>query len=216
MVNPAAAEEYRELEQRHSLLVGQLEDLRSAKSDLLKVIHKINQESRDRFLATFEKVHEAFKRTYRVLFGGGEAKLILQEEGYLLEAGIDIIARPPGKRQQSISLLSDGEKALTATALLFALFETKPSPFCVLDEIDAPLDDANISRFTGLLTEYSKNTQFIVITHSKLTMEKADVLYGVTMEESGVSKRVSVRFEDVSDDGEIRAVKDGEAGEQAA
>jgi len=113
VVNPAAAEEYRELEQRHSLLVGQLEDLRSAKGDLMKVISRINQESRERFLATFEKVHEAFKRTYRVLFGGGEAKLILQEEGDLLEAGIDIIARPPGKRQQSISLLSGGEKALT-------------------------------------------------------------------------------------------------------
>ena len=194
VVNPAAAEEYRELEQRHSLLVGQLEDLRSAKTDLMKVIHKINQESRERFLATFEKVHEAFKRTYKVLFGGGEAKLILQEEGDLLEAGIDIIARPPGKRQQSISLLSGGEKALTATALLFALFETKPSPFCVLDEIDAPLDDANISRFTGLLMEYAKNTQFIVITHSKLTMERADVLYGVTMEEAGVSRIISAKF----------------------
>jgi chromosome segregation protein len=196
VVNPAAAEEYRELEQRHSLLVGQLEDLRSAKADLMKVISKINQESRERFLATFEKVHEAFKRTYRVLFGGGEAKLMLQEEGDLLEAGIDIIARPPGKRQQSISLLSGGEKALTATALLFALFETKPSPFCVLDEIDAPLDDANISRFTGLLTEYAAKTQFIVITHSKLTMEKADVLYGVTMEEAGVSRIISAKFKD--------------------
>lgn len=194
VVNPAAAEEYRELEQRHSLLVGQLEDLRSAKSDLMKVIHKINQESRDRFLATFEKVHEAFKRTFKELFGGGEAKLILLEEGDLLEAGIDIIARPPGKRQQSISLLSGGEKALTATALLFALFETKPSPFCVLDEIDAPLDDANISRFTQLLTQYAKNTQFIVITHSKLTMERADVLYGVTMEEAGVSTIISAKF----------------------
>jgi chromosome segregation protein len=196
VVNPAAAEEYRELEQRHSLLVGQLEDLRSAKGDLMRVIQKINQESRERFLATFDKVHEAFKRTYRILFGGGEAKLVLQEEGDLLEAGIDIIARPPGKRQQSISLLSGGEKALTATALLFALFETKPSPFCVLDEIDAPLDDANISRFTGLLTEYAKATQFIVITHSKLTMEKADVLYGVTMEEAGVSRIISAKFRD--------------------
>ncbi|HTB22082.1 MAG TPA: chromosome segregation protein SMC [bacterium] len=194
VVNPAAAEEYRELEQRHSLLVGQLEDLRSAKADLMKVIHKINQESRERFLATFEKVHEAFKRTFKTLFGGGEAHLLLMEEGDLLEAGIDIIARPPGKRQQSITLLSGGEKALTATALLFALFETKPSPFCVLDEIDAPLDDANIMRFSDLLTQYAKNTQFIVITHSKLTMEKADVLYGVTMEEAGVSRVISAKF----------------------
>jgi len=196
VVNPAAAEEYRELEQRHSLLVGQLEDLRSAKSDLMKVIHKINQESRERFLATFEKVHEAFKRTFKILFGGGEGHLVLLEEGDLLEAGIDIIARPPGKRQQSISLLSGGEKALTATALLFALFETKPSPFCVLDEIDAPLDDANIVRFSELLTQYAKKTQFIVITHSKLTMERADVLYGVTMEEAGVSRVISAKFRD--------------------
>jgi chromosome segregation protein len=196
VVNPAAAEEYRELEQRHSLLVGQLEDLRNAKGDLMKVIHKINQESRERFLGTFEKVHEAFKRTFKDLFGGGEARLMLMEEGDLLEAGIDIIARPPGKRQQSISLLSGGEKALTATALLFALFETKPSPFCVLDEIDAPLDDANISRFSQMLTRYAANTQFIVITHSKLTMEKADVLYGVTMEEAGVSRVISAKFRD--------------------
>jgi chromosome segregation protein len=141
-------------------------------------------------------VHESFKRTFRTLFGGGEGKLILQEEGDLLEAGIDIIARPPGKRQQSISLLSGGEKALTATALLFALFETKPSPFCVLDEIDAPLDDTNITRFSALLSEYAGKSQFIVITHSKLTMEKADVLYGVTMEEAGVSKIISAKFRD--------------------
>jgi chromosome segregation protein len=194
IVNPAAAEEYRELEQRHSLLVGQVEDLRSAKMDLSKVIAKINQESRDRFLQTFEKVHENFKRIFRTLFGGGEAKLLLMEEGDLLEAGIEIIARPPGKRQQSISLLSGGEKALTAIALLFSLFECKPSPFCVLDEIDAPLDDANISRFTKLLGDYATKSQFIVITHSKITMEKADVLYGITMEEAGVSRIVSAKF----------------------
>ncbi len=196
VVNPAAAEEYRELEQRHSLLVGQLEDLRTAKNDLMKVIHTINQESRERFMATFEKVHESFKRTFRTLFGGGEAQLALLEEGDLLEAGIDIIARPPGKRQQSISLLSGGEKALTATALLFALFETKPSPFCVLDEIDAPLDDANIGRFCDLLVRYAEKTQFIVITHSKITMERADVIYGVTMEEAGVSRIISAKFKE--------------------
>ncbi len=196
VVNPAAAEEYRELEQRHSMLVGQLEDLRSAKLDVQKVIGRINDESRERFLKTFDAVHENFKRIFKTLFGGGEAKLILLEDADLLEAGIDIIARPPGKRQQSISLLSGGEKALTATALLFALFECKPSPFCVLDEIDAPLDDANISRFTKLLTEYAKASQFIVITHSKITMEKADVLYGVTMEEAGVSKIVSAKFKE--------------------
>ncbi|MES2201406.1 MAG: chromosome segregation protein SMC [candidate division FCPU426 bacterium] len=187
IVNPAAAEEYRELEQRHSLLVGQVEDLRGA---------KINQESRERFIATFDAVHENFKRIFRTLFGGGEAKLTLMEEGDLLEAGIEIIARPPGKRQQTISLLSGGEKALTAIALLFALFECKPSPFCVLDEIDAPLDDANITRFTKLLTEYSGKSQFIVITHSKITMEKADILYGITMEEAGVSRIVSARFKE--------------------
>jgi len=196
IVNPAAAEEYRELEQRHSLLVGQVEDLRSAKLDLSKVITKINQESRERFIQTFEKVHENFKRIFKTLFGGGEAKLTLMEEGDLLEAGIDIIARPPGKRQQSISLLSGGEKALTAIALLFSLFECKPSPFCVLDEIDAPLDDANISRFTKLLKEYAGKSQFIVITHSKITMETADILYGITMEEAGVSRIISAKFKE--------------------
>ncbi|MGH7441834.1 MAG: chromosome segregation protein SMC, partial [bacterium] len=131
---------------------------------------------------------------FKTLFGGGEAQLLLMEEGDMLEAGIDIIARPPGKRQQSISLLSGGERGLTATALLFALFETKPSPFCVLDEIDAPLDDANISRFSSMLTQYASKTQFIVITHSKLTMEKADVIYGATMEEAGVSRIISAKF----------------------
>jgi len=196
IVNPAAAEEYKELEQRHSLLVGQVEDLKSAKNDLSKVIAKINQESRERFIATFDKVHENFKRIFKTLFGGGEAKLTLLEEGDLLEAGIDIIARPPGKRQQSISLLSGGEKALTAIALLFSLFECKPSPFCVLDEIDAPLDDANISRFTKLLKEYAGKSQFIVITHSKITMETADILYGITMEEAGVSRIISAKFKD--------------------
>jgi chromosome segregation protein len=196
VVNPAAAEEYHELEQRHTTLGGQIDDLQKAKSDLHKVITKINQTTRDRFLQTFEQVQANFKVVFTQLFRGGEAKLTLQDEGDLLEAGIEIIARPPGKRQQTVSLLSGGERALTAIALLFALFRLKPSPFCVLDEIDAPLDDANISRFANMLGEYKDKTQFVVITHSKLTMEKADVLYGITMEESGVSKVISARFKD--------------------
>jgi chromosome segregation protein len=196
VVNPAAAEEYRELEQRHTTLGGQIDDLQKAKADLHKVIIKINQTTRERFIQTFEQVQANFKEVFSQLFRGGEAKLTLQDEGDLLEAGIDIIARPPGKRQQTVSLLSGGERALTAIALLFALFRLKPSPFCVLDEIDAPLDDANISRFANMLGDYKGKTQFVVITHSKLTMEKADVLYGITMEESGVSKVISARFKD--------------------
>ena len=197
VVNPAAAEEYRELEQRHSLLVGQVEDLKKAKNDLQKVIGKINQTTQERFQETFDKVHENFKQVFRMLFGGGEAKLILHEDpNGEEEAGIEIVARPPGKRQQNISLLSGGERSMTAIALLFSLFQHKPSPFCVLDEIDAPLDDANIGRFTQMLTEFGKISQFIVITHSKITMEKAAALYGVTMEERGVSSVVSVRFKE--------------------
>jgi chromosome segregation protein len=195
-VNPAAAEEYQELEQRLATLSTQLDDLNQAKADLHKVIGKINQTTRERFLQTFETVQVNFQETFKQLFRGGEAKLTLMDEGDLLEAGIEIIARPPGKRQQTISLLSGGEKALTAIALLFALFRLKPSPFCLLDEIDAPLDDANITRFSSLLTDYAKRSQFIVITHSKLTMEKADVLYGITMEESGVSRVLSAKFKD--------------------
>ncbi len=196
LVNMVAVEEYDELSQRFEFLSGQREDLLKAKDDLQKAINKINMTSKELFTSTFATVQENFKDTFQRLFEGGRAELILIDEGDVLESGIEIVARPPGKRLQSVSLLSGGEKALTAIALLFALFMVKPSPFCLLDEIDAPLDDVNVGRFIHLLREFSKKTQFIMITHSKISMETADVMYGVTMQESGVSKIISTKFKE--------------------
>ena len=141
---------------------------------------------------------------FRKLFGGGRADIVLEEGMDILDSGIEIVARPPGKEPRNISLLSGGEKTLTCVALLLAIFRSRPSPFCVLDEVDAALDEANIERFVGVLNEFLEWTQFIVVTHCKKTMACANTLYGITMQESGISKRVSVRFEDVSEDGEIR------------
>ncbi len=196
LVNMVAVEEYDELNQRYKFLTEQRDDLLKAKDDLQKAINKINLTSKELFTSTFATVQENFKDTFQRLFEGGRAELILIDEGDVLESGIEIVARPPGKRLQSVSLLSGGEKALTAIALLFSLFMVKPSPFCVLDEIDAPLDDVNTARFTHLLKEFSKKTQFIMITHSKVSMETADVMYGVTMQESGVSKIISTKFKE--------------------
>jgi chromosome segregation protein len=196
LVNMVAMEEYEELSQRFKFLTEQREDLVKAQEDLQKAIHKINLTTQEMFASTFTTVQEHFKDVFQRLFEGGRAELILIDEGDVLESGIEIVARPPGKRLQSVSLLSGGEKALTAIALLFALFMVKPSPFCVLDEIDAPLDEVNVGRFTHLLKEFSKRTQFIIITHNKVTMETGDSMYGVTMQESGVSKVVSARFKE--------------------
>ena len=168
-------------------------------------IERINTEARHLFQGTFEKVQENLSKTFETLFPGGEAELRLTGEDPL-EAEIEIMARPRGKRLESIHLLSSGERALTATALLFALYLVKPSPFCLLDEVDAPLDDANIDRFLNLIRAFSEKTQFIVITHNKRTMEVADTLYGVTMQEPGISKIVSVRL----DGGDL--VTDGDDG----
>lgn len=196
LVNMVAVEEYDELSQRYQFLEEQRQDLIKAKADLQQAIAKINRTSREMFLGTFTVVQEHFKDVFQRLFEGGRAELLLIEEGDVLEAGVEIVARPPGKRLQSVSLLSGGEKALTAIALLFALFMVKPSPFCLMDEIDAPLDDVNVERFTRMLKEFSRRTQFLVITHNKVTMESADVLYGVTMQESGVSRVLSARFKE--------------------
>lgn len=193
-VNLAAPEEYASLEERFNFLLTQQQDLTKAKEDLHQVITKINQNTRENFKKTFDLVREHFKTLYRQLFEGGEADLILTDEANLLECGIDIFAQPPGKKLQNIALLSGGEKALTAIALLFAFFLVKPSPFCILDEVDAPLDDANIGRYINMIKSFAAKSQFLIITHNKRTMEMADVLYGVTMEELGVSKIISVRM----------------------
>ncbi len=196
-VNLLAVQEHDEQEERFKFLTTQRADVASSVESLRKTIKEINEASGERFKATFEEVNKNFGETFARLFRGGEAEMRLLDEDDMLESGIEILARPPGKRLQNLMLMSGGEKALTAIALLFALFRTKPSPFCILDEVDAPLDDVNTTRFVDLLREMSTNTQFIVITHNKLSMEVAGTLYGVTMEEKGVSKLVSVHMEEV-------------------
>jgi chromosome segregation protein len=203
-VNLDALEELESLEARNQTLSTQYNDLATAKSALEKIIDKINVDSRRLFSDTMRVVTEHFQDLFRKLFAGGHADIVVEPGVDILEAGIEIVACPPGKEPRSISLLSGGEKTLTCVALLMAIFRSRPSPFCVLDEVDAALDEANIERFIAVLREFVAWTQFIVVTHSKKTMTCADTLYGVTMQESGVSKRVSVRFDDVSEDGEIR------------
>jgi chromosome segregation protein len=193
-VNLVAIDEYEEIEERHTFLSTQHDDLVNAKAELQEVIARIDKQSREMFMETFEKVRENFQKMFPDLFGGGKANLVLTEEADVLEAGVEIVASPPGKQLRSISLLSGGEQTMTAVALLFSLYQVKPSPFCVLDELDAPLDDANIERYVKKLKEFLTFSQFIVITHSKRTISAADVLYGVTMQERGVSKIVSVKF----------------------
>ncbi len=196
-VNLLAADEYEEQDQRHGFLIEQRADVADSVASLKQTISEIDQTSGARFRETFEAVNEQFKDLYKELFRGGIAEMRLQDEEDLLDSGIEIVARPPGKRLQNIMLLSGGEKALTAIALIFALFRTKPSPFCILDEVDAPLDDINTARFLELLTKMSADTQFVVITHNKLTMESAGMLYGVTMQEKGVSTLVAVELDEV-------------------
>ncbi len=193
-INMRALDEYKELEQRHGFLLTQRQDVEASIASTQQAIAEINQRSIEQFSQAFAAINENFKRLFQVLFGGGHCEMRLLDESDLLESGIEIIAQPPGKRLQNMLLLSGGEKALVALALLLAIFKYRPSPFCVLDEVDAPLDDANIERFTRLLREMSYHTQFILITHNKKTMEMAQSLYGVTMEEPGVSKIVSVRI----------------------
>jgi len=194
-VNVLALEEHREMTERLTFLSTQRDDLLKSISELQDSIRKINATSSERFRHAFEAVNENFKAMFSRLFQGGTAEMRLLDETDMLESGVEIVAQPPGKRNQSIQLLSGGEKALTAIALLMAIFRYKPSPFCILDEVDAPLDEANIDRFTRLLRDMTEDTQFIAITHNKRTMETADVMYGVTMEEPGCSKIVSVRFD---------------------
>jgi chromosome segregation protein len=194
-VNPQALEEFQAAQQRYDFLNAQRQDLLDSIRDTERAIHDIDVESRKRFSEAFEAVNTHFREMFRTLFGGGVGEMRLTDETNIAESGIDIVASPPGKRLQNVLLLSGGEKSLTAMALLMAIFHYTPSPFCILDEVDAPLDEPNIERLTRLLKEMSGQTQFIVITHAKRTMEAAQTLYGVTMQEPGVSKLVSVRFE---------------------
>jgi chromosome segregation protein len=193
-INIDAIQEYDELEQRYQFLEQQLNDLTKSKVELLDVITKINETTRKLFAETFEQIRVNFQEMFVELFGGGKANLVLADESDPLESGIEVIAKPPGKQLQSISLLSGGEKTMTAVSLLFAIYMVKPSPFCVLDEMDAPLDESNIMRFVKILDRFVGQSQFVVITHNKRTISRADVLYGVTMEEHGVSKLVGVKF----------------------
>ncbi|MEL7335641.1 MAG: chromosome segregation protein SMC, partial [Planctomycetota bacterium] len=204
-VNMEALDELEDLQSRYDELHQQYQDLTAAKESLQRIIGKINGDSRRLFLDTLEAIRQNFQRLYRKSFGGGTADLILEDADDPLEAGVEIIATPPGKPSFSNSLLSGGEKALTAVSLLMAIFQYRPSPFCVLDEVDAPFDEANIGRFVTVLREFLDQTKFVVVTHSKKTMTAANTLYGVTMQESGISKKVAVRFEDVSEDGQINA-----------
>jgi chromosome segregation protein len=191
-VNLSSIEEYDDLKKRHEFLDQQYKDLTEAKEQLKKVIDRINRICSRRFKETFDQVNERFTKVFPVLFGGGEARLILVEDAENGEMGIDIISRPPGKKMQNVTLMSGGEKALTAVSLIFSIFLVKPSPFCLLDEVDAPLDDANVFRFNDLVKEMAKRSQIIIVTHNKHTMKVNNTLYGVTMEEKGVSKMVSV------------------------
>jgi chromosome segregation protein len=202
-VNLMASEEFAEVKERFDFLMGQLGDLRKAREDLRKVTTEIRTESTELFLDTYNKIKKNFHLVFRRLFGGGRAELKLADPERVLETGIEIFAQPPGKKLENINLLSGGEKSLAGVSLMFAIYMVKPSPFCLLDEIDAALDEENVGRLTHLLKEFSSNSQFIVITHNKRTVAGADVLYGITMEESGVSKLVAIRLESRSRDEKV-------------
>lgn len=191
-VNVGAIDELREFEERGTFLRTQRDDLQRSLADLERTIQKLNRASRTKFAETFARANETFQRVFPRLFRGGEGRLVLTNEHDLLESGVEIVVRPPGKRLDTVSLLSGGEKALVAVSLIFSLFLINPTPFCILDEVDAPLDDANIGRYSQMIREMSAHSQFILITHNKRTMESADILYGVTMQEAGVSKVISV------------------------
>ena len=194
-VNLIALQEYTEVAERHETLRAQREDLEASVRTIEQTIARLNRTCRERFRETFDTVNEHFQEIYPRLVGGGQARLELTDEEDLLETGVEIFAQPPGKRLQSLSLLSGGETAMVAIALIFSLFRVKPSPFCLLDEVDAPLDEGNGARFNRMLQEMAERSQFIVITHNKKTMECADTLYGVTMDPPGVSTIISVSLD---------------------
>ena len=193
-VNLMAIEECKSLSERYKLLTEQLEDLEKAKKDIVVMMDEINKVSVELFLKTFDQIKVNFHKIFRKLFDGGNAEITLTETENVLESGIDIIAHPPGQKTQSIMLLSGGQRTMTAISLMFATFLVKPSPFCILDEIDAALDEENVTRFISLLGEFKETSQFVMITHNKKTISAADIMYGVTQEEKGVSKIVSAKF----------------------
>ncbi|HBM81069.1 MAG TPA: chromosome segregation protein SMC [Clostridiaceae bacterium] len=197
-VNVGAIDEYIKIKERYEFLKKQEEDLMEAKEALNVLISEMTEKMKTQFVSNLKIINENFNTTFKSLFGGGRAEIVLSDKDEILSSGVDIIAEPPGKKLQSLSLLSGGEKALTAIALLFAILKMKPSPFCILDEIEAALDDANVARYAEFLREYSKNTQFIIVTHRKGTMEISDMLYGVTMEEKGVSKLISIKLPEMA------------------
>ena len=193
-VNLEAISEYSDLKERHDFLKGQSEDLWNSKNKLVQTIDEINETSQTLFQDTFQQVKKNFAFTYGKISGGGESDLQLVDSDDPLESGIEIIARPPGTRLKSVTLLSGGQRTMTAVALLFAIYMVKPSPFCVLDEIDAALDDANIGRFCETLHGFTDKSQFLIVTHNKRTISNADTVFGVTMPEKGVSTLLSMRF----------------------
>jgi chromosome segregation protein len=194
-VNPMAVEAFQEMKKRYDFIVEQKTDLVDAKDSLLKTIEEVEATANQKFLETFNLVRENFQKVFKTLFTeDDQCDLILENPEDLAETGIDVIAKPKGKRPSSLTQLSGGERTLTATALLFAIYLIKPAPFCILDEVDAPLDDANVGKFTNMIRQFSENSQFIIVTHNKMTMSAVDVIYGVTMQEPGVSKLVSVDF----------------------
>jgi chromosome segregation protein len=198
-INPTAVETFEEMKKRYDFIVTQKMDLVSAKDSLLQTIAEVEATANQKFLDTFNKVKENFQKVFKALFTEDDtADLILENPENLAETGIDIIAKPKGKRPSSIGQLSGGERTLTATALLFSIYLIKPAPFCILDEVDAPLDDANVGKFTQMIRKFSENSQFIIVTHNKQTMAAVDVIYGVTMQEPGVSKLVPVDFRNLN------------------
>ena len=193
-VNVGAIEEYKELLERYTFLNGQREDLVAAEENLVTVIDDLDTGMRKQFMEKFGQIQREFDKVFKELFGGGKGTLELEPDEDILECGIIITAQPPGKKLQNMTLLSGGEKAFTAIALLFAILKINPSPFCVLDEIEAALDDVNVYRYADYLKKFTNNTQFLVITHRKGTMEAADTVYGITMEENGISKLLSMKL----------------------
>jgi chromosome segregation protein len=199
-VNPEAQQEFKLVKERHTFLTTQMEDLHKAEADLRKVIAELDTLTRSEFRKTFDAVAEEFHVIFHRLFGGGSARLTLTNPENLTETGIDIEARLPGRREQGLSLLSGGERSLTAIALVFALLKVSPTPVCVMDEVDAMLDEANVSRFRDLLLELSKDTQFIIITHNRNTVQAADVIYGVTMGRDSASQIISLKLDQISEE----------------